>query len=255
MTQRVRDWLPVGVLERESVRVAANDALELWSKRWFSNAAFVAGGIKAVSGSAPKVDADAEWRASRGSVFVSLSKRARSRLLDLALDVHMTDMTLSDPDRTLLALFEQKLIDDLADSLETLIGLTAPMTAAQHTDPFLGAGGAILGISDQGGGPIGLIAIPFEALLPLCKPEPARRRTTAKLEKISNAAGPTELQVEIILGAVEVGLDELRGLAPGDTLILDKALVDPAALHLAKCDASFASARMVESDGRLTFVL
>jgi len=256
MTEPGRKWLPLTVVEQGGLRDVAREVLDGWSRAWFADAAFGVARLKAKAGAAPAVEADAPWRFGGHAVALSCSRRAALRLQELALGIRLGDVTRSGPDQAVLAAFERKLLDDLCLRLEAVLGVAAdhPSPGAD-ADPFDGVGGAIVEVSDAGGAAFFKLAVPFDVALGACQPAGAAASgLRPRLASLVEALGPTPVTLDAFLGSAEVAFAELRTLAPGDVLMLDTALSQPAQLALAQSNVPVARARLVDLDGRMGLV-
>ena len=162
MTDRIRNWLPAGALERGAARTWIAEAVGAWSRAWFASAPLVVSGIQVVL-DPPAADSDALWRPGR-SAALRCPPRAAQRLVDRALGRRRPDATATEADRRLLEAFEQRLLDDLIMRLDTL--LVGAVPAGKHfvptaREPFGGDGGVLAQVADASGETLIILAMPL----------------------------------------------------------------------------------------------
>jgi len=250
VNQNVVDWLPMGAVTSDAVRVKLEGAVDDWSRRWFARTSV---GVGAVRSRAPGALGE-DWRIPHQIVAVSHTPRALARLANWALDARLDLLEPTETDRQLVGLFEPRLLDDLVSSVEDAIGGPQQMNGAAPDWSRLG--GVEISLADSNGGALLTLAIPLTALLPLTKASlPARTRPRTGLEPIGKALHPTVVTVEASLGVAHVTLDELRGLSPGDVLVLDRRIDQGVELTLAGVDGPLARAGLSELEGRLALIL
>lgn len=251
MTQ-VRDWLPAGLAARSPVSTAAEAAVRDWSARWFARRSVRGETVAIAPGRADPDRRGDAWRAYCGVVALRASKPALARLTGAALDVDLDHAILTEPDRAVVRAFEQDLMTDLCAEVERALGLPgeARPSPREVRDPYGGVGGAEVVLAD-GIGSIGLsIALPLEAVLPLCKSVlPARRPRSEPLSPLLASLATTKVTVEASLGEVTVSMAELQDLGPGDVLTLPTSLTAPAELRIAGSEQVLGRGRLAEASG------
>lgn len=256
MTGQVCDWLPLEVVDREPVRTAIAGAISEWAAAWFGAPRLSASRFTPTRSGRP--DDAAGWRVHRKALAVSCSGRAMGRLLDWALDADVEQLSLSPADRRLVEAFEGRLMQDLALRVETALKMDGELKSQPLSvdDPYGRFGGLNVEVTDDRGGVLLSLAIPFTDLLPTCKASlPAIRRSAVKLDTLRSALADAALPVKATLGAARIALADLHSLAPGDVLVLDTALDDGAALSLGGSAHVFAAARLTDHEGKMTLTL
>ena len=262
MTDEALTWLPLGVTTRDAVQAAIGRAVADWSALWFPRPQVSVSGFKPTLGE-PRDDADGSgWRVYRKTVAISCPRRSASRLAGWALDAPLAELSPRKADRRLLELFERTLIEDLAHKVELALGVEAPAPSQVHAqpqvvrNPFGKLGGAAVTLTEDFGAPLLALAIPLAALLPLCRSSlaPAPRKPAA-LASFAAALGSADLTIEATLGNAEVPVADLRTLAPGDVLVLQRGLADAVDVSLAGSETTFARAKLIDLDGQMALAL
>ena len=258
MNSEPLEWLPLDVSLRPGVRSRVDQAVLKWSQTWISKRRLkVCTWTTAVS--QPRGDQDgAGWQRYTSGLAISASRRARTRLLDWGLDIQLDELALTETDRQLIEQIERRMLEGLVGDVEQSLSVTAEGGAAQTlvTEPFAGQGGAIIGLTDSGSSALLTLAVPFAVLLPLCLEDlPPPRPRPEPLSSRAYSVGSTRLSIEAGLGQAEMTLKDLRNLAVGDVLVLDKALDEPAELSLAGTEALLAQASIADQAGQMTLTL
>jgi hypothetical protein len=254
-----RDWLPLDVARRDAVRAVVDEALSVWSRLWLPRRRIAVSAWDAVAREARTTATDgAGWRLVGSAIALSCSPRAASRVLGWALDVSLDDVVLSEADRRVIEGFEQQLFRDLVAQVERALGIAGEGRAQPLgvADPFDALGGVVASLSDSGSGALLTLAIPMAVLLPFCRrslPRPAAA-TTPLVGRLA-ALGPAAVGLEAWLGQADLTLAELRHLAPGDVLVLDRPRDSAAEISLPGSASVFATAALTDVDGRRALVL
>ncbi len=238
---------------REPVRTQLAASVAAWSERWFARRRARLHDWRRAAGAARSAEA---WRVHYASVAIALP--ARSRVIDWALDMRLEPFDVTETDRLLLDGLERRIVADLARQIEAALRVDgAPReTPLATTEPWGAAGGATLEITDENGADIAQAAIPFEALLGACKASMRAPRTDRpRPERVSAALAAQRLTLAARLGQAEIALSELRALAPGDVLVLDRDLDSPAELVVEGARAVVAKAKLTDIGGRAALAL
>lgn len=257
MTAPARDWLPLAAFNRASLRAVVDGAIEAWAGAWLGTRCLGIVGWSPQAGDRRDDTDGAGWRARPTGMAMSMSRRARSRLLGWALGVGLDEVSQTDVDRQVLHGLEQRMVDDLFDRLEAKLGTAATLPSASVAGEALPAGGVVVGLGEGAGagGALFSIALPVERLLPLMRSTlPAARRATAALQSRRLAVSSQPVQLAVRLGAAELSLAEAQNLAPGDVLVLDRSIAVGVELVLAGDGRRVAQAKLAAADGsaRLT---
>lgn len=258
MTGAAEAWLPIDIAAREVVQSAIGRAIADWSTLWFPRPHVGVSGFKATR-NAPRDEANgAGWKIYRSTVAVSCPQRSASWLVGWALDAQLDQLILKKADRRLLELFERTLIEDLAHKVELALGIEseAQLQPRSVRQPFDRRGGVTVSLSEDLGAPLLLLAVPLQALLPLCRTSmsPARREVST-MACFAQALGAADLTIEANLGHADVPVAELLALAPGDVLVLNRGLTDPIDVALAGHETAFARAKLIDFEGQMGLAL
>ncbi|HEV2818518.1 MAG TPA: FliM/FliN family flagellar motor switch protein [Allosphingosinicella sp.] len=253
MSGVARDWLPVAALDAPAVRRALGDAVESWSDRWFPGARLTAAGFAARTrgGALPAL----AWR-QYGTAAALAGDTLR--LAGLALGTRPEGLVLSEVDRDIIGRFATRILADLACALDRAIGRDPPADEPETPagDP-LPDGGLAFAVADGAGAPVLHGAVPLAALVPFRKSllGPGHRPRRPALARLGRAVGVTPVRLEARLGAAAVALGELAALAPGDVLILDRAIGEGASLALPGSGRCLARAAIAERGAGISLTL
>lgn len=258
MTERVKDWLPIDVASRAPVRDAVNGVVRGWSQDWFADHGLQASRFRA-SADGMRLRSEAEgWRTYAGALAIAASPPAVSKLASWALDAPLASLELTGPDGAVVDGLEHAMLDDLSARIEILLGLPARDRAdsAPAGRLFNNAQSVEIAVTDESGALVLSLALPFETMLALCKASlPPRIKGPATLDGLLSALASTPVGIEATFGEAEVGMVELRKLAVGDVLVLDRPLEAGVRFDLPGSDDPFAVAHLGEAEGRLTLTL
>jgi hypothetical protein len=253
----VRDWLPIGAAAGELVRSTVTRAIVQWSERWFASGGLGVGSVSAVCGGERAGDEGDDWRIYQTRVAIRYSPSMASRLLDRALGMRLEGLPFTESDRRVLSSFTQRLIEDLAVSVEIELGVKGePQEQPRFTaDPLHPLGGAIVRFSD-GRDQLLALAIPLDVIATLYKSElPKSGAKRDDLTSLSVALRPEDIVLEATIGHARMSVLDLRGLEPGDVIVLDTCIDRGGEIALASGGLPFARVGVGEDGGRLALEL
>jgi len=177
--------------------------------------------------------------------------RLRSRALDLSPPPPRAE---TDRDAALLRGFDRRMLEDLAARVEAALAVGAPEDGAAAGASPPGADCLCAMVAEADGAEALRLAIPKAPVIAFRKAAvaaPPRRSPPAPRRK-ALAAAP--IRVEARLGSARLSLEELRSLAPGDVLLLERRLDEPAELFAAGDARAFAAGRLDAAE-RLTLII
>jgi flagellar motor switch/type III secretory pathway protein FliN len=258
-------WLPGEVVERPAAQAPFDQALDAWRAAWTPGLALKIGGWTLRSGASidPRASPEGDaWRRPRGVVAISCSLRARLRLASAALDLDLDAGQANERDRAVLNGFCTRLLDDLAARFEAVLGeaaaTPAAMPAAVSAADSMGEDPAAARIFASVEGEAGVLvhitlpAPPVAALYRRTLPRPPA--ATLPLQGRLKALAASDVRLEATLGEAALSLPELRAMAVGDVLRLDRKLTEPGRLNLA-AGGFVANGLLTHAEGRLALRL
>ena len=247
-----RAWAALGVLDRPVVRDLVARVLDEWSQAWFVQQRFAVSYWKTAKSDTVNDKCGAGWTTPGNWVGVSCSWRASRRLAEHALDVRLSEMRVGQGDEKVLSNFEARLLEDLANRVESAFcgDLESEKLSIGPNGPFEGGGGVIVGVALPDAPTLLSISIPVSRVVRFCRtdmrPSDGQRPTlTPRLKSIA----AVQLQLEAILGQVEISIPELRALVVGDVLVLDRGLDDLVDVAASRSGSQIAQARFTEREG------
>jgi hypothetical protein len=245
VTERLQDWLPAEAAVRPAVRAAVEPVVAAWAAHWFARGEARLDDWTLAAGGRPAFDAG--WRACGGGLEASCSTRAAGRLASLALDARPDGMDVNDRDRLVMAALARRIVDDLAQRVDGLLGREG---AAPPGDRRLVATVA------ESADVLFSLSIPVTRLLGLSRRVLPRAGSATPLADGRRAAlAATTVRLEATLGAATLTLAEARELSVGDILLLDRTLRDAADLTLPRSADVVARGVLTETEGCLALVL
>ncbi len=216
MSTEAWDWLPEEALAAPGVLKGLDDALEDWSRRWFSTWRLLRQGVN-FTGSAPEQPVVA----AGSSLRIRGTAQSADKVAAGALHMDFARLELSDADQVVLQGFRDRILLDLARTVETALG-----GEAGAADPASGL--VVFDLRDDEGRKLLLLETTRAALgrrrRSLLRPTP---RPAAPLTDIGSAIAEAPVTVEARLGSAVVPLTEARKLTAGDVLVLDQPLDAP----------------------------
>jgi len=220
-------WLPADALIGPAVRAPIARAVRDWSTSWFGSRAT----LRLTELQTRKHDAadpgHGQWRRQSTGIWTAIAASTLARLRAKALDLAHGVRAQSGRETLLLTAFEERMISDLARSIEAALGTTQPEVHASEALAKPGDGiCATVGETSRPDALRILISLDHVIASRTARLPPPRPRQG--LSNLSHALGRSRLHIEARLGTAELRLEELQGLAPGDVLILDRRLDEPA---------------------------
>jgi flagellar motor switch/type III secretory pathway protein FliN len=245
-----RPWLPLAVVERRAAQAPFDQALAAWRADWAPDLRLQIAGWTLKPAEPRPSGAGEGWRTLGASVAISCSLRAQQRLAGAALRLDVDAARPNDRDRLVLSGFCDRMLADLAARFDALLGVDAgsigdaPRAASRVLATIEGDAGVLL-----------QAALPAAPLVVLYHRSLSRPPAGAEpmVDRLKALAG-SQVRLEATLGEAVVTLPELRAMAPGDLLRLDRKLTDPGRLHLAG-GGFVAHGALTQADGRLALRL
>lgn len=257
MTVHVREWLPHDALAHEAVRTALERAITQWNTQWFTTAFAAIAGIRIAGADARPEGEGTGWRVYRAAIAVRAGRSGLSRLVNRSLDLRTEAANLTEADRYVLDGLEQRILDDLAETLEAALGVPGPSRSAPHrpADPFAGDGGLLVSLADPQGREVLTLAVPRSAAIGYVKASmPRISSKNAPLPPLAGALAAVAIPVEAEIGRAELSLAELNELAVGDVLVLDRRLEQAVDLVGVRSGRIFAQAALTKVEDGLALV-
>lgn len=251
----VRAWLPDEALVGPEVRAPVEAAVADWSHAWFAGRASLR--LTALEPRPPLWAAElgaSAWQRHGEALWIASPAPALSRLRAKALDMAATPRTETPRDAALLRGLERRMLSDLARAVERALGIPS---AAAPPAPGTGSPGAeclCAIIAEPSGAEAVRLAIPREPVAAFRKARMSPPRRRDRPAPRGAALAGARLSIEARLGTAQVTLEELRALAPGDVLLLERRLDEPAELFAAGETEPFARG-LLDAAERMTIII
>ncbi|HEY0959833.1 MAG TPA: FliM/FliN family flagellar motor switch protein [Novosphingobium sp.] len=239
MTDQAHTFLPSGTLTNDRVSSVLSEALDIWSSAYF---ACVRAAVSCVDTTRHSVT-EHPFKATSDHVSLSFSDRGQRRLVELALGESLEGKVLREVDRQLLDDFAHRLAADLVGRLDRLL---EPHTA-----------GPVLRLElTLDGKPVGNLLVKQQAIVELVRKSLPTKTVTARSPKArTRAVAGLPVTVEAVLGQLELTVEDAKGLAIGDVLILDRTLKEHAAIRITEGPTTVAVGHLVPENGRNTIIV
>lgn len=219
MIQPMREWLPASALTSERIDAALRSCIEDWCRRWFASEG-VPLTVKLVHGVALAQEGSVTEEGD--GVRLVMPAGGKRVLLEQVLGESLAGKQLSASDHRLLDGLAHTVARDLVAGIEKLMG-PPPSDGSDQLEFALHSGQSQLF----------RLACPVGPVIRLIKSRivPACLEASAFATRYQ-AIAPSPLRVEAVLGRAELSVDDLHNLEPGDVLVLDAPLTDPATLRV-----------------------
>jgi hypothetical protein len=244
MKPEAQIWLPRESISPPALNAALGETLRAWTQEWCAAAATSA----TIFDIADLQTTIAEQGSAYGGEFlqVHLPPRGRRLLLNEALGRTIEQEACNESDRLLLDVLVERIVRDLIARLENRLGHFAASTHGQR----LALG---IGYSDEA---LCTLVAPAQAVVPLIKEMATKSHTGSKKpSRRRDALASLMVGLEAVLGTAEVRVDDIRGLATGDILLLDTPADGMADLRIIKTTQKIMSGKIGRLGSRaiLTF--
>ncbi|HEY5723956.1 MAG TPA: FliM/FliN family flagellar motor C-terminal domain-containing protein [Allosphingosinicella sp.] len=250
-----RAWLPREALVGPEFRSAVAETVRAWSAAWFPALRLEAREIEPGGRAWTDEGTALRWLGYAESVAIAATPVSAASLVARALDSGPGQKAETDRDRALLKGLEHGMFADLAARLSEALGAEARRRPADVKEVWPAPEGATVRVVDDKGEAFRL-AVGLGELVAFRKSRIAKAPSPRQpLMARSSSLRPVRVDVEARLGKAQVPLSDLRGLVPGDVLILDRTLAEPADLSLAGSDRVFARARLAERADSMSLTL
>jgi Type III flagellar switch regulator (C-ring) FliN C-term len=220
LKEQVRDWLPPCALEGEALACALAAVCREALETWLPTAAIGVTGLKAHPDASLSALENA-WRGFNGQLAVRASRPSMLRLAERALAIRLGHVTVSAADTEVLLLLAGRIVNDV---LTTLSERLASDSRGGDGVPRTGGdlGGLVLFSVDEGRDQLLEVAVPISRAIARLRAFAPASRAAARLDSLADAVGSATTTVNVALGEARMPLIELRGLAPGDVVVLDR---------------------------------
>jgi len=250
-----RDWLPIEVLSRESLKTSLCRTIDAWSAHWFAAKTLQARSFQIKArGDAGSVDG---WRLYREDIALRTFPSGAGKLAEWALDMGPSDREASNADRIVLEALSSKILADLVLRLTETLGVPAPASGAPGAavSGFGRDGGLEVTVADGHGPDVLALALGRRVLLGAIRRGLPPRKQGAALARRRQSLASSNVVLEAFIGQAVVSLSDVLALAPGDIVDLAVSIDHFAELSLAGTSRAIALGEMVTSDDQVTFKL
>lgn len=249
MITNPRPWLPANALRDNALSVALTAYAERWCTRWFCAPKPASLRMSEVRDRASIASDCLCWTHPKGGVLLAMSAAAHVPLASAMLGLETGAHRLTAQDHAVLRRLAASCAQDFLHGVLHLFGRDASVDTTSARSAFAGFRFAVsLGAASQ--------------LLDLCidnEVATVARRTlldpppnpTKALAPRNEAVGRQPIRVGAMIGVGKLGLGDLRTLACGDVLVLDRGPKDALALAVDGVPQPDAPCSIVEDNGAL----
>lgn len=254
MTSPVREWLPDSALTGSLVQTTISALVANWSSRWFCQLPLAIERLHCADGLPTAINLEQERQFRGRIVVIQCSKTRLHQLVECALDMKESPPAWENSDRALIDAFADKMIADLLNEVEGALVKAEDHVPAwvYEQNGFRGNGIVYADLCDQRPRTLLTIALPRSAVIALCKEATdAPLRSPKKLTSRLNALSVVSVPIEVSLGTTTMSINDLRGVAIGDVVILDRSLKEGVDLIAAGSNRPFAKADLKPDNGHI----
>lgn len=233
MTGTVREWLPSGALADDALVARFDTAIAAWSARWFADSGLKRAGRVQVSATPT-----GNWVHLGRGVWIDGEPSLSLGWRALGYDGGRPKANLAD-ERILVA-YAGRIARDLAATLAEVLGIT------EDADDAVPSTGLLIRLGDRRPGRMSQLLIAKSALVAprkaLC---PESQRSSGQTRALSEVLGSVPITFEASLGTARASALDLRDIAPGDVIVLQRAAKDPVLLRTSGTGAVIGGAKLV----------
>lgn len=216
-------WLPAGAGASAQVRSALNELVSGWSRAWFPKANVRVRGEMTRIAEPTRVLNRAVCHSSGEGLAILLASKTEMRLGIATLDIAALSAHTS-ADEELLRHVGSSCLEDLKKRAVTALGIASPQWSEHPNGHTATTPTYRLAVAEDADAPLlhlELSAARLAAFVKRLLPAPPRK---SPLEPAAAAMARVRLKLSALAGGCDITVSELRDLAPGDVLILDRAV-------------------------------
>ena len=244
MIQAAQPWLPAGAVFSSASRSRLKEVVAGWSSDWFATRDMSVGksGLATVADDGGRLRRSFETAFARVEVF-----DPTHRLTGWALDAPVDQLALSDADRDLIQAFEQAMFDDLSGRVTRLVQQAGKVGEAEPNATAID-----LWVETEDAHDLILIRIPRSAMITLSKSLLPAASIRPPIEgRLQTLFGSNPVGVRAGLGWTQTPVSDLRRLAIGDVLVLDRRVTQDALVYMQDSNAPIATATLTPKPSEL----
>lgn len=250
MNRSARDWLPDSAYSSPTLADAVVAAVGKWAERWFGARAPLLQGVP-LAGAERRLAPGKRWHCLAPGVWIEWSEQTRLDFAACALDRAVRERATGREDKQLLLLLAAR----MAHELGTVLARLLEVVPALDRDPSEGSAPPRGLLATWGGGQGRAqleLLIAHDALARLRRNLCAKaRHPTRAPVKLASVIGGNRFAVEAVLGSVQISALDLKEIAVGDVVVIDRDDADLVELRRPANDRILASAQLVREGGNL----
>lgn len=218
MTDVAWSWLPDGALGAPPVLSVIDRAVADWCGRWWTGGGLMRQRLTFTATGSPDIVVQT------ACVSVRATPASVESLAGLALDMDLSLIEQSEDDRSVINAMAAAICRDLAGTLDTALDSGTDKGAGRDR-----SGPILIEFTDDAGRRVLTIETSRAMLADVRRvalPEPPGD-ASRPLVPIRRAIADTNVSLSAIVGSAEIALPDLRRLAPGDVIVLNRPLDQP----------------------------
>lgn len=223
-----RPWLPGGALRRNVLDAALEDAIGLWSGKWFAGSAW------RLSAGDPADGAERSWTGLADGVAIGLAADARGAVASAMLGGAPGQGFREPNDRRLAERLADACVDDLRKRVAQLFRLPTDEVWREGAlaDHVADAAGYEAAVCATGGRPHLRLVVSHALLVAWIKAGVSIPAQPIELGSLGESLQRHVVELGARVGGCALSLPELDALNVGDVLVLDRPLEGPLQLAL-----------------------
>jgi flagellar motor switch/type III secretory pathway protein FliN len=237
----VHHWLPKDAFVGRAAKDVLSGPVADWSARWIARAPAAVSRLRLVEGGLARRDQSI----SGEHVELEMPGSGKRCLLEALLDVDLTEHQRSEGDMRVLDALADVVCKDLIRTFEAIV-------AGHAVDE---AGGRLKLTLTIGRNDICEATLPASSMVPLLKRQFGNATNDRPLSRLSAALRHVHVSTRVVLGDVELSLNEVRELGVGDVVVVDRAVGDPVDLRLPSSTRPLARGKLGRNGNQISIQL
>lgn len=251
MSALARDWLPDTALVGPGLVDRLDSATAEWSEKWFGNRSIQRIGKADMSRPRGRNGVGENgWRGFAPGVWLDCQVQGSLAIARHALALGGTLPKASAADERLLAHYADRILQELAEQIAKALNPRGARPSDKPDGAQPEGTGIELKLQGTNGSPSLRLFIEASALVALRKRScPPWRAAQAPASPLSLAFAASPVAFEVSLGVARMSALDLRNIAPGDVVVLERVTTDPVLLRACESGTVVAGARLLREDG------
>jgi len=248
VTDSAQDWLPDAALVEPKLIARLDAAIAAWSAKWFGDRTTQRfGSAEAARQERGPAAVQRRWSRFGAGIWLDWGSRTGLALARHALALGDNQPKAYPADDRLLSYYAERIARELAQAISDALGTRG--TAAGRADAAAPGPGIELKLRTRDEGPsLHLLVENAELVSSRKKLCPAWKSAAVESQPLSRALAEFPVDIEASLGNARMSALDLRNIAVGDIVVLERATTDPVLLRSIETGTVVGGVRLVRED-------